>query len=105
MGADRSLLAAVREAARRHRVSVILPVDGPLRGALARAGAEVVTLPSRPWMGRRHNVVVGSVRMVQALLSVPRYRRYLARVRPDLVVTNSAVTPAGALAARTLGIR
>lgn len=104
MGAELSMAAVVAAAVhRRHRVTVVLPSDGPLRGKLA--GAEVVVLPTRLWMGRRHGLLVGSVRVAQAWWSVRRYRRFLGRARPDLVVTNSAVVPAGALAARRLGLR
>lgn len=107
MGAERSLVTLVREAAevRGHRVTVSLPAEGPLRAELARVGADVVVLPTRLWMGRRHGPLVGLVRSGQAVASVPRYRRYLRRARPDLVVTNSAVVPAGAIAARLAGIR
>lgn len=107
MGAELSLVSLVREAvhAGGHQVTVALPADGPLRAELAGAGAAVVVLPTRLWMGRRYNVVVGLVRLLQAAASVPRYRRYLARTAPDLVVTNSAVVPAAAVAARIAGIR
>ena len=107
MGAERSLLTLVREAVevRGHRVTVSLPTEGPLRAELARVGAEVVVLPTRLWMGHRHTPLVGLVRSGQAAASVPRYLRYLRRARPDLVVTNSAVVPAGAIAARMAGIR
>jgi glycosyltransferase involved in cell wall biosynthesis len=104
-GAERSLLALVREAALRgHRVTVVTPEDGPLCGELRGAGAEVVVLPTRLWMGRRFNLAVGSVRLLQAAASVPRYRRFVARVRPGVVVTNSAVVPAASFAARLTGL-
>ncbi|GIH04542.1 glycosyl transferase [Rhizocola hellebori] len=107
LGAERSLLALVREAAgvRGHSVTVLTPDHGPLCDRLTAAGAEVVVLATRLWMGRRHNAVVGGLRTFQAATSVPRYWRYLRRHRPDLVVTNSAVVPAGALAARLAGVR
>ncbi|MCW3840037.1 glycosyltransferase family 4 protein [Micromonospora yasonensis] len=107
MGAERSLAALVREAVeiRGHQVTVSLPAEGPLRAELTRVGAAVVVLPTRLWMGRRHTALVGLVRSGQAAASVPRYWRYLRRTRPDLVVTNSAVVPAGAIAARMARIQ
>ncbi|ROO62056.1 glycosyltransferase involved in cell wall biosynthesis [Micromonospora sp. Llam0] len=107
MGAERSLLALVGETvrARGYQVTVTLPGDGPLRAQLAATGAEVVVLPTRLWMGRRYGPAVGAVRLLQALASVPRYRRLLERTRPDVVVTNSAVVPAGAIAARMARLR
>ncbi|MEH0933657.1 glycosyltransferase family 4 protein [Micromonospora psammae] len=106
MGAERSLIALVREAVevRGHRATVSIPAEGPLRAELVRVGADVVVLPTRLWMGRRHTPLVGLVRSGQAAASVPRYLRYLRRVGPDLVVTNSAVVPAGAIAARMAGL-
>ncbi|RAO26411.1 CDP-glycerol glycerophosphotransferase [Micromonospora saelicesensis] len=102
MGAERSLVALVREAAevRGHRATVSLPDDGPLRAELTRVGAEVVVLPTKLWMGKRHTPLIGLVRSSQSAVSVPGYWRYIRRARPDLVVTNSAVVPAGAIAAR-----
>ncbi len=107
MGAERSLLALVSEAAkvRGHRVTVLTPSFGPLCDQLAGSGAEVVVLATRLWMGHRHNPIVGGLRMAQAAASVARYRRYLRQSRPDVVVTNSAVIPAGALAAALIGVR
>ncbi len=107
MGAERSLLALVREAvqARGHRVTVLTPDAGPLGAELAGAGAMVVVLPTRLWMGRRYGLLAGAVRLAQALWSVPAYRRCIGRTRPDLVVTNSAAVPAGAVAARLAGVR
>lgn len=107
MGAERSLVALVREAVRvrGHRVTVSLPEDGPLRAELGQAGAEVVILPTRLWMGKRHTPLVGLVRSGQAAASIPRYWGFIRRTRPDLVVTNSAVVPAGAVAARMARVR
>ena len=89
---------------RGHRVTVVTPEDGPLCGELRSADAEVVVLPTRLWMGRRFNLAVGSVRLLQAATSVPRYRRFVARLRPGVVVTNSAVVPAASFAARLTGL-
>ena len=107
MGAERSLLALVREAAgvRGHSVTVLTPDRGPLCDQLADSGAEVVVLATRLWMGRRHNLLVGGLRLVQAAASVARYRRFLRQCKPDVVVTNSAVVPAGAVAAALVGVR
>ncbi|WP_433050111.1 glycosyltransferase family 4 protein [Dactylosporangium sp. CS-033363] len=106
MGAELSVLPVVAEAVanRGHRVTVTVPDEGPLTARLAAAGAEVAVLPTKLWMGRRFNPVVGSVRLLQAALSAPGYERYVSRLKPDLVVTNSAVIPAGAVAARRAGI-
>lgn len=105
MGAELTMLAVVREAvARGHRVTAVTPVDGPLKQALEAAGAATEIIPTRSWMGRRHNLAVGGLRTLQALWSVPGYRAFLRRVRPDVVYTNSVVTPAGALAAKRLGL-
>jgi glycosyltransferase involved in cell wall biosynthesis len=107
MGAELGLVSLVGEAVkeRGHEAIVLVPRDGPLVAELTGAGAEVVVLPTRQWMGHRYNLLVGSVRLLQAAASIPRYRRYLARARPDLVFTNSAAVPAGAVAARLAGIR
>jgi glycosyltransferase involved in cell wall biosynthesis len=107
MGAELGLVSLVGEAvkARGHEATVLVPRDGPLVAELTNVGAKVVVLPTWQWMGRRYNPVVGSVRLLQAAASVPHYRRYLGGARPDLVFTNSAAVPAGAVAARLAGIR
>jgi glycosyltransferase involved in cell wall biosynthesis len=105
LGAERSLVRLVAETASRgHQVTVVTPRPGRLGDVLAEAGAEVRIIPTRSWMGRRFNPLVGSVRLAQALASMPRYRRFLAQERPAVLVTNSAVLPAPGLAARGAGV-
>src|SRR5262245_3169199 len=105
LGAERSLIPLVAEAVRRsHRVTATTPRPGPLVRQLNAAGATVTVLSTRSWMGKRFNLVVGGVRLAQAMMSVRAYERYFRRIQPDVVVTNSAVLPAPALAARRLGL-
>lgn len=93
-GAERCLLELAEALAGRHEVHVVLPGDGARRGALP-VPAHVARArwwardPGRPW---RPPDLPGAVRVA----------RVLRRLAPDVVLSNSLVAPAGALAARAL---
>jgi glycosyltransferase involved in cell wall biosynthesis len=105
-GASRSLLRLLGRLDReRFTPLVVLPEEGPLRGLLEQAGAEVVIYPKLAVISRH---LARSPRLLLfpfRLLSSGRFLRRLIRRRGiDLVHTNSAVIPAGALAARQAGV-
>lgn len=107
-GAERSLLGLLRLAAERdHEVHVWVPGTGPLAARLADMRGEGVTLHRRPnhwWMSRRGHGVVGAVRLAQAAVDAVGFARDLRRLRPDVLVVNTSVTPAPLLAATVLGV-
>ena len=106
LGAERSMLDIASGAASDgHEVFVVLPTSGPLEDRLRAAGATVVIHPMRAWMGTRHWVPpVGLVRILQAGRAVDGLVEILQSIEPDVVVTNTSVIPAGARAARRLGL-
>jgi glycosyltransferase involved in cell wall biosynthesis len=106
LGAERSLLEMVREAvAQDHEVVVTLPVDGALREMIGLAGACVKILPTRAWMGPKHSFwPIGALRLTQCWLAAHRHKRFYKTWQPDVVITNTAVVPVGAWAARALSV-
>ncbi len=101
-GAERCVLelAEALGAAGREVHALVPGVErGLLGGALERAGAAVHDVPARWWArepGARWRGIEarGSARALAAL----------RRVRPDVVLSGSLVAPAGAVAARALGL-
>ncbi|MEV7873752.1 glycosyltransferase family 4 protein [Microbacterium sp. NPDC089188] len=95
-----ALEAAVGLIDRGIHVTVVLPVDGPLRDELRAAGAEVV-IHDVPVLRKSAMKPGGFVRLVRDLvLRGPRMAAALRRTRPDLVYVNTIVQPWWALAAR-----
>jgi glycosyltransferase involved in cell wall biosynthesis len=99
-GAERCLLELAEEVAGRpgREIRVVLPGEGPLREALEAAGARTAVAPARWWAsgpGERPPRLDARGALATA--------RVLARLRPDVVLSNTMVHPAGALAARLLG--
>lgn len=102
-GSDRMLLQSVTALATDHRVTVVLPVDGPLRARLEALDADVLVhgdyalrrkylVPSRlPGLARRNLVSLG--RLVALHLRDP----------VDLVVTNTEAVVVGGAVARLIG--
>jgi hypothetical protein len=72
---------------------------------LESAGAEVVTLPLRAWMGAWHWVPpIGLARLRQSSLTERAVVDLIRDSDAEVVVTNTSVLPAGAAAARVVGV-
>ncbi|WP_084701236.1 glycosyltransferase family 4 protein [Cryptosporangium arvum] len=97
-----SLAQCAKEAG--YRVTASVPTTGPLVERLNQVCDETVVVATAPWMGRRHSLPVGAIRIAQATASIRSYQRLIDRVKPDAVLTNSAVIPAPAYAARRCGV-
>lgn len=106
-GAEQSLVHLVREAVDRgHHGRIALPAEGPLIDLLTPYADKfpITVLRSRLWMGRRYNIPVGIVRLIQAFRDLPGYRRLLTVHNFDAVVVNSSVAPVPLLAGFTQGV-
>jgi glycosyltransferase involved in cell wall biosynthesis len=106
-GAELCLLEGARGlAAGGHQVHVVLPMPGRLGDRLQRQGISVSVIAYRWWIaaGAQRRPVYRARRLARNLVAWPRIRALLSRIRPDLAVTNTLDIPAGALAARSLGI-
>jgi glycosyltransferase involved in cell wall biosynthesis len=86
------------------RSAVVLPKDGPLRGMLEEAGAEVHVAPFRWWADAQPRLLRRVARPALQLVALPRLARLVRALEPDVVVTNTMASPAGALAARAAGV-
>jgi glycosyltransferase involved in cell wall biosynthesis len=108
LGAERSLVEIVSEALShgRHEVIVAVPRPGPLAATCSALGARIVVHRVYSWLGRWHAVwPVGIWRLLQIAYRRWADDRLLDAVGPEVVVTNTAVVPGVALAARRKGIR
>lgn len=105
LGAERSLLEIASGLRREgHEVLVSAPENGELEPQLESIGVELVVVPTSSWMGPRHHIFpLGALRLLQAKRSVNAYVELIRRFDPDLVVTNTAILPAPALAAQRSG--
>lgn len=85
---------------------VIVPQEGPLRARLEAAGAEVTVSRLRGWV--RPGEIPRRMRPGRELAAHGReicsLVRTLRRLRPDVVVTNTVVSPTAAFAAAIVGI-
>jgi glycosyltransferase involved in cell wall biosynthesis len=106
LGAERSLLEIATDAiADGMEVVVSLPRLGPLKDRLELVGCTCVIVPTYAWLGPKHWVPpVGLLRLFQIRRSVPEFVSLIRQYRPDLVVTNTSVTPAAATAAAALSV-
>lgn len=100
-GADRCLVAIVRELVKRGAaVHVAVPEDGALVGILRSTGARVHLLDTVVFR-REMLSMTGMIGMVfRTPVSVGRLARLIRREKIDLVHTNTGVTVGGAVAAR-----
>ena len=106
-GAERSLLeiaVALKRDGRVHPL-VTVPREGPLAAALRAESIPATVLPT-PWWARRD--ATGAARRFQVAHAIGRsvvpWARWLRDVRPDVVVTNTAVIPTPALACKPAGV-
>ncbi|MGB3830209.1 MAG: glycosyltransferase family 4 protein [Ornithinimicrobium sp.] len=104
-GAERSMVSVLEVLATHgHEVHVWVPGPGPLIGHLKALGAQVHRQRSHWWMSRRGGGVIGLIRLAQAGSDTVGFVRAWRRVRPDVVVVNTSVTPAPVLAGALLRI-
>jgi glycosyltransferase involved in cell wall biosynthesis len=80
---------------------VVLPDEGPLRDALADAGADTHIIRSRPWLASGPSPAwKRAARLASALPASLTAAAFVARRRPTFVYSNTVASPVGALAAR-----
>jgi FkbM family methyltransferase len=106
-GAERSLLELVTELIRDYSVicSVVLPSDGPLVEKLQEAGASTLICDYRWWCdGARPSEEEMRLRLNRSFRILrEELMPSLARINPDIIVTNTMVIPWGSFAASLLG--
>ena len=103
-GAERSLLEVVAGLLKAgDDVNVVLPRLGPLDEELRAIGVAPVVAPVHWWVARPDGEPAGR-RWARGARSLPAVTDAIRRSEPDVVVTNSSVTPWPAIAARRLGV-
>lgn len=90
-------------------VTVVLPSRGRLADSLEAAGASIVVLPNVWWAWPSPRSIPRRIRetaraVVRTPVGVMRLSSFLRRAKPDLVVTNTLMSPLGAFAARTANL-
>jgi glycosyltransferase involved in cell wall biosynthesis len=93
-GLDRRLISPV----------VLLSGHGDLEDALRRRGTPILRAHYAWWVSRRNHPFLFTLRMAWNLAHLPRLALAVARLKPDLVYTNSIVVPQGAFVARLLSV-
>jgi glycosyltransferase involved in cell wall biosynthesis len=104
-GAEKCLLetaALLRE--RGCDIAVVVPSKGPLAEKLIEVGAQVTTIYHPWWIREFRCSDYAFGRFWRYALAVYRIGAFLYRTKPDLVVTNTIVSPSGALASKFLRI-
>ncbi|TDN90826.1 glycosyltransferase [Microbacterium sp. BK668] len=103
-GSDRMMLEAARGLVRDGwRTVVTCASDGPLVARLREAGAEVVVL-SAPVVRKSMLSPRGMAALLRDIVTrLPRMRRLVREVDPDVVLVNTVTVPFWTLAARTCG--
>jgi len=106
-GAERALLRLAIGLARRpdFRPLVLVPFKGPLHQRCRDYGIAVAVVGYPKWLTKRHGNVLKLAALV--LRSLWAWRPLMARLRrfqPDVVYSNTAANPMGALAARRLRV-
>lgn len=106
-GSERALAEVAVEAhGRGHEVVVALPKGGPLVGQLRARGLPAPRYVSlHRWMSRRGRGLVGFLRLCQCVVDLLPCIALLWRLRPDVVLVNSSVTPAPLVAGWLCGLR
>lgn len=104
-GAGRSLLDMLGPLRERGVDPVVVcPGSGPLQEALEAEGIPLATFPLRPWKAEDWTVVKAVLRTAfhvpEALFLALKAQEWSA----DLIYSNSSVIPAGAMAAKMLGL-
>jgi glycosyltransferase involved in cell wall biosynthesis len=104
-GAELSLLEAIR-ALLPYPVDshVVMPHQGELAGRLAKLGVPTSVVPFTWWVDREQRAAGRLRRSVRHLTAMPRLVGRIRQIRPDVVVTNTLASPAGAIAAAALRI-
>lgn len=89
-----------------HEVHAVLPTRGLLAERLEQRGVLVSIIPHVWWVhhGRWPSLYYRPRRFLRHLRDCRDISKYLRYIKPDLVVTNTLAIPAGALAAKWVGI-
>ena len=85
-----------------HRLFVVFPYHGPVTNVCI-AYAEECVIINQPWWtdrGTRLTLWQKLKRFREIIGSVKVMRRYLKKIYPDVVITNTSVIPCGAIAAK-----
>lgn len=83
--------------------AVLAPQDGPLVARLEARGIPVAIVPFDRWLARRNGWPLFVGRAARTAAMLPALMVAARRARPDVIYTNSAVVPVGAILARLLG--
>lgn len=104
-GAERFLLDVLRELDRRRFApALVIPRPGPLGDQAAAIGVAVRVLPLKWWLTERGRTWKQPLAWALNRRSVADLVRFVRDFGADLVLSNSAATFAGALAARAAGV-
>ncbi len=104
-GAERGLFELAQGLmAQGHAVRVVLPKEGPLAALLHATGIQTHIVPYRKWANTRKLGLRRLHRAFRQLRTASKLKDLFSQLTPDIVITNTIVIPAAAIAARRLHI-
>nr|WP_262922312.1 glycosyltransferase family 4 protein [Salinibacter ruber] len=104
-GANRSLLSLVEELRSRSVESyVIIPEPGSIKAELEERRIPHIVCPFKNWMSSPEHRWKGPLRLLYNSIVLPYLAFRVKQWGPDLIHSNSVVTPIGALLSETLGL-
>lgn len=90
-----------------HNVHLVIPEFGEITKKLQHSlssGLKIHIKKAHWWMSRRGRTPIGLIRLILVTWDVIAFYGFLSKLKPDLVLTISSVTPAPFIAAKLLGI-
>lgn len=104
-GAERSLFEGLKGLIEQgHQVHVFVPTEGKLTALIDNIATSTTVVANPWWINERSSSRKRIKRYYYYFLSIFQFMVHLARIKPDLVATNTVVIPCGAIAAKLLRI-
>ena len=86
-------------------IIVILPSHGPLGEILSKNDIEIYVCFFYGWLGRKYKIIKGLYRLIYNYFSILKINKYIRKVKPDIIYTNTIYSQVGSLVAKKNNIK